>query len=171
MDNELSQEKEIFEKIKDKFKCEGNIQRAKRVWVSIDKNELLDCSKWLKKEGFVHLSAISVSDWLEEKKFKLDYFLWSFQDKILLVLTVNIDREEASIDSVVSIWGDNAQAHEREAWEFFKIDFKGNQNLIPLFTDNWQGPPPFRKDFDWHEYIRENYYSKDNERERGYYED
>ena len=171
MGKTLSNEKEILEKIKDKFNRKGVIQKAKRVWVAIDKEELLTCSKWLKKEGFIHLSAISVSDWLEEKKFKLDYFLWSFQDKILLVLTVNIDRQEAIVDSVVSIWGDNAQAHEREAWEFFKIDFKGNQNLIPLFTDNWQGSPPFRKDFDWHKFVRENYYSKDNERERVYYED
>ena len=172
MDKTLSNEKEILEKIKDKFKYEGNIQRAKRVWVSInDKNELLTCSKWLKKEGFIHLSAISVSDWLEEKKFKLDYLLWSFQDKNLLVLTVKIDREKPIIDSVTSVWGNNAQAHEREAWEFFKIDFKGNKNLTPLFTDSWQGPPPFRKDFDWHKYVRENHYNKNNERERGYYED
>jgi len=160
MDKTLSKEKEILEKIKDKFKCEGNIQREKRVWVSInDKDDLLACSRWLKKEGFIHLSAISVSDWLEEKKFKLDYILWSFQDKIVLVLTV------------LSVWGNNAQAHEREAWEFFRIDFEGNQKLIPLFTDDWQGPPPFRKDFDWHKYVRENYYNKEDERDRGYYED
>jgi len=171
MDNALSQEKEILEKIKNEFKREGVVQKAKRVWVSIDKDQLLTCSKWLKKEGFIHLSAISVSDWLEEKKFKLDYLLWSFQEKILLVLTVKIDRKKPIIDSVISIWENNAQVHEREAWEFFGIDFKGNQNLTPLFTDNWQGPPPFRKDFDWQKYVRENHYNKDNERERGYYED
>jgi NADH-quinone oxidoreductase subunit C len=171
LSKELSKEKEILEKIKNKFKCEGEIQRAKRVWVSINNDELLACSQWLKKEGFIHLSAISVSDWLEEKKFKVDYLLWSFQDKVLLVMTVKIDRKKPIIDSVISIWGNNAQAHEREAWEFFGIDFKGNQKLIPLFTDNWQGPPPFRKDFDWHKYVRENYYNEDNERERGYYGD
>ena len=171
MNQAISKEEEILNKVKERFKCEGNIQKEKRVWISISKGELIDCSKWLKEEGFIHLSAISVSDWLEEKQFKLDYILWSFQDKIILVLTVKINREEPIIDSVFSIWGNNAQAHEREAWEFFKIDFKGNQKLIPLFTDNWQGPPPFRKDFDWHEYVRENYYNKDNERDRGYHED
>ncbi|MEA2021909.1 MAG: NADH-quinone oxidoreductase subunit C, partial [Candidatus Caldatribacteriota bacterium] len=56
-------------------------------------------------------------------------------------------------------------------WEFFGIDFKGNSNLIPLFTENWQGPPPFRKDFNWQEYVRNKYYKKENKRERGYYED
>lgn len=171
MNQAISKEEEILNKVKERFKCEGNIQKEKRVWISISKGELIDCSKWLKEEGFIHLSAISVSDWLEEKQFKLDYILWSFQDKIILVLTVKINREEPIIDSVFSIWGNNAQAHEREAWEFFKIDFKGNQKLIPLFTDNWQGPPPFRKDFDWHEYVRENYYNKNDERDRGYYED
>ncbi|MBN2395480.1 MAG: NADH-quinone oxidoreductase subunit C, partial [Candidatus Atribacteria bacterium] len=101
----------------------------------------------------------------------IDYLLWSYLDNIMVILTVKIDRENPVIDSIVPLWGDNAQAHEREDWEFFGINFKGNKNLIPLFTDEWQGPPPFRKDFDWHKYVRENYYSENNERERGYYYD
>jgi len=78
MDQTLTKEKEILEKIKDKFKCEGNIQREKRIWVSLNNNDdLLACSRWLKKEGFIHLSAISASDWLEEKKFKLYFMVFS----------------------------------------------------------------------------------------------
>jgi len=168
---DFKKEKIILEKIKRKFGPEGIIQRAHRVWVSIDKEELLDWAKWLKQEGFVHLSAISVSDWIEEKKYKVAYLLWSFKDNVLLVLTTKIDRENPVIDSVIPLWGSNAQSHERENWEFFGINFKGNSNLIPLFTENWQGPPPFRKDFDWQEYVRDNYYNKENKRERGYYED
>ncbi len=171
MKSDLKKEKTILEKIKRKFGREGTIQRAHRIWISIDKEELLDWAKWLKQEGFIHLSAISVSDWLEEKKYKIAYLLWSFKDNILFVLTTKIDRENPIIDSIIPLWGNNAQAHERENWEFFGINFKGNHNLIPLFTENWQGAPPFRKDFNWQEYVRDNYYSKENKRERGYYED
>lgn len=170
MNQILSKENELIEKIRGKLNLEGKIQKEKRIWIPIDKSELLECLKWFKREGFIHLSAISVSDWLEEKKFKIDYLLWSYRDKIMVVLTAKIDRENPIIDSAISVWGDNAEAHEREAWEFFGINFKGNENLIPLFTDQWQGPSPFRKDFDWHQYVRENYYHKENERERGYYD-
>ncbi|HDK26653.1 MAG TPA: NADH-quinone oxidoreductase subunit C [Candidatus Atribacteria bacterium] len=171
MKSDLKKEKTILEKIKRKFGREGTIQRAHRVWISIDKEELLDWAKWLRQEGFIHLSAISVSDWLEEKKYKVAYLLWSFEDNILLVLNTKIDRENPVIDSIIPLWGNNAQAHERENWEFFGINFKGNPNLIPLFTENWQGAPPFGKDFNWQEYVRDEYYNKENKRERGYYED
>jgi len=47
--------------------------------------------------------------------------------------------------------------HEHEAWELFKIIFKGNPMLKPLFLEEWNGPPPFRKDFNWREYVKEKY--------------
>ena len=34
------------------------------------------------------------------------------------------------------------------------IVFDGNKNLTPLFLEDWDGPPPFRKDFNWREYVR-----------------
>jgi len=139
MNSDLASEKRISEKVKKKFNQDVIIQKRKRIWMTIEKNnELLYCAKWLKDEGFIHLSAISVSDWLKEKKFKLDYILWSFEEKVIFILTIKIDRDNPVIDSVISIWRNNAQAHEREAWEFFGIYFKGNPNLKPLFTDNWQ---------------------------------
>ncbi|MBN2395709.1 MAG: NADH-quinone oxidoreductase subunit C, partial [Candidatus Atribacteria bacterium] len=95
----LSKEKEIAEKISKRFNREVRIQNEKRVWVSIEKDELLEFLKWLKQEGFLHLSAISVSDWLAEKQFKIDYLLWSYLDNIMVILTVKIDRENPVIDS------------------------------------------------------------------------
>ena len=168
---DLKSENQLLEKIKNKFNQKGEIQRKKRVWIPIESQQLLTWASWIKKEGFNHLSAISVSDWLAEKQFKIDYILWSFRDKLILILTTKIDRDHPIIDSVMPVWGNNAQSHEREAWEFFGIHFKNNPDLTPLFTDDWHGPPPFKKDFDWHQFVRENYYSKENERERGYYDD
>ena len=40
-----------------------------------------------------------------------------------------------------------------------------------LFLEDWEGPPPFRKDFDWGKYVREKYYNKKNERENIYFEE
>jgi NADH:ubiquinone oxidoreductase subunit C len=36
--------------------------------------------------------------------------------------------------------------------------------------ENWEGPNPFRKDFNWREYVRNKFYDKKNEREKVYYD-
>ena len=51
----------------------------------------------------------------------------------------------------------------------FGVEFQGNPDLSPLFLEDWEGPPPFRKDFDWRAYVREKYYREDREEDRGYY--
>ena len=118
----------------------------------------------------MHLSAISVTDWVEKGKYELTYHLWSYEDKMLVTVKTKIDRDRPVIDSVAPIWKENAQIHERELHELFGVDFKGNSDLSPLFLEDWSGPPPFKKDFDWREYVRKEFYDRENERERVYYE-
>ena len=163
-------EVEILEEIASKFEVKGEMRRKRRIWLDAGTENLIALSQWLKEQGFEHLSAISVTDWLAEGKFEVTYHLWSHQHKILLTLKINIDRENPVVDSVTSIWGESAQIHEREMHELFGVEFKGNTNLTPLFLEDWSGTPPFRKDFDWRAYVREKYYDKTNERERSYYD-
>ena len=165
-----TKETELLDEIKSKFKVDGRIQRKQRIWVSSDENRLMEMTKWLKERGFVHLSALSVTDWIEEGNYEITYHLWSYKEKILVTVKTKIDRKNPSIDSVTPIWKENAQIHERELHELFGVKFKGNPDLSPLFLEDWQGPPPFRKDFDWREYVREKYYDKENEREIVYYD-
>ena len=163
------QEVEILDRITSAFGIKGEVRRRGRIWLDAPREGLVDFCKWLKEQGFQHLSAISAIDWLEEGKYELAYHLWSYQDKVLLTLKVKVDRQNAVIDSVTEIWNENAQAHEREIHELFGIEFDGNPNLTPLFLEDWEGPPPFRKDFDWREYVRDKYYDRANERESSYY--
>ena len=163
-------EVEILDEIASRFGVKGEMRQKRRMWLDASGEALITLCQWLKSQGFAHLSAISVTDWLAEGKFAITYHLWCDQDKILLTLKIKIDREKPVIDSVTSIWDGSAQIHEREMHELFGIEFEGNTNLTPLFLEDWQGPPPFRKDFDWKEYVREKYYDKANERERSYYD-
>lgn len=167
----MAAEKEIgiLDSIASAFGIKGEVRRRGRIWLDAPTEGLVDFCKWLKEQGFQHLSAISAIDWPEEGKYELAYHLWSYQDKVLLTLKVKIDRQNAIIDSVTEIWNENAQAHEREIHELFGIEFEGNPNLTPLFLEDWEGPPPFRKDFDWREYVRDKYYDRANERESSYY--
>ena len=165
-----NKETELLDEIKTMFKADGRVQRARRIWVSTDQNKLIEMCKWLKEQGFIHLSAISVTDWLKKGDYEITYHLWSYADKILVTVKTRIDRNKPIIESVTKIWGENAQIHERELHELFGVKFKGNQDLFPLFLEDWQGPAPFRKDFNWRDYVRDKFYDKKNEREEVYYD-
>ena len=163
-------ERDILEKISQKFKIEGEIKSNQRIWISVDKGILIKLCKLVKDQGFVHLSAISVTDWLDEGKYEVVYLLWSYADKILLGIKTKIERDDPVIDSVVPVWMESAQIHERELHELFGVVFEGNSDLAPLFLEDWDGPPPFRKDFDWRKYVREEYYDEENVREGVYFD-
>jgi len=87
-----------------------------------------------------------------------------------LTIKTRINRDKPTIDSVVSIWEDNAQIHERELHELFGVEFKNNPNLTPLFLEDWNNTPPFRKDFNWRDYVRDEFYNKENKREEPYWD-
>jgi NADH-quinone oxidoreductase subunit C len=163
-------EKDILDRIIQKFDVEGEVKRKQRIWISVDEKILVKLCKWVKDQGFVHLSAISVTDWLDEGTYEIVYILWSYRDKVLLGVKTKVDRDNPIIDSVVPIWMESAQIHERELHELFGVIFEGNPDLAPLFLEDWEGPPPFRKDFDWREYVREEYYDEENVRERVYFD-
>jgi NADH-quinone oxidoreductase subunit C len=160
---------EILDKIALEFKIKGEVRR-KGIWLDTPTEGFVDLCKWLKEQGFEHLSAISAIDWPGEGMYGLAYHLWSYLDKTLITLKVKIDRQNAVMDSVTEVWDGSAQAHEREIHELFGIKFEGNNNLTPLFLEDWEGLPPFRKDFNWREYVGEKYYDRHNERERVYYD-
>lgn len=111
------------------------------------------------------------SDWLEKGIYELTYHAWSYADKLLLTIKTEIDRDKPTVTSTIPIWDENAQIHERELHELFGVDFEGNPDLAPLFLEDWDGPPPFRKDFNWREYVRNKYYDKKNDREKPYFEE
>ena len=166
----IKKETELLDEIKSKYKLEGKIQKERRICISITKNNLIAILKELKNLGFIHLSSISVTDWLDEGNYEITYHLWSYDDKILFTVKTKISRDKPEIQSVTPIWEENAQIHERELHELFGVKFKGNLDLSPLFLEDWRGPPPFRKDFNWREYVKENYYDIGNKRETVYYD-
>ena len=150
----------LLNEIKSKFGADGRVQSRQRIWVLIDENKLIEICKWLKEQSFAHLSAISVTDWLKDGKYELTYHLWSYNEKMLVTVKTKIDRNTPAIKSVTPIWKESAQIHERELHELFGVKFKGNPDLSPLFLENWRGPSPFKKDFDWREYVQEKFYNK-----------
>jgi len=118
----------------------------------------------LKDMGFDHCSDVTLVDYINDGEFEVIYHLWSHGRKIRAVVKVRIPRESPTIASIVDLWK-GAQIHEREGHELFGVVFDGNPDLSPLFLEDWEELPPFRKDFDIREYVKREYYGED----KGYF--
>ena len=60
---------------------------------------------------------------------------------ILVLVSTKIEKENASIDSLVSIFA-GSNWHEREAYEMFGIDFVNHPNLTKIYLpDAYEGNP------------------------------
>jgi len=162
---------ELLKAVASRFTVEApRVAPDRSVWISVAKSDLADLQAFLKREGFDHCSAISVTDWPDEDQFEITYHLWSYGRRTLVTVKTRIDRTQATVDSAIPLWGPSAAIHERELHELFGVRFEGNTDLAPLFLENWNGPPPFRKDFDWRKHVRETHYDEGDPRDRSYWD-
>lgn len=124
------------------------------IFIEIEKEHYISIAKYLKNQGFKRLLTVSAIDWIDEEKFEI-YFIAHNPDKGLYAkVSTKIPRNNPIIPSLSLVW-ENSLMHERETWELFGVTFTGNDSLKPLFLEDWNGPPPFRKDFNWREYVKE----------------
>ena len=156
----MGKEQRILRELISKFDVKGFVQRERRIWLEVDKEKLIELCAFARNMGFTHVSAISLTDWIHKGIYEVTYHLWSYSYRVLLTIKTTVDRNNPRLKSVSPIWDKSAQIHERELHEMFGIIFEGNPDLTPLFLEGWRGPPPFRKDFNWREYVQENYYAK-----------
>ncbi|MFQ6105623.1 MAG: NADH-quinone oxidoreductase subunit C [Candidatus Hydrothermarchaeaceae archaeon] len=136
-----------LEELKNRFPdavVEIKTQRERRLWATVKREALLEVCRYLKEQGFDHISSVSGVDYAE--RFEAVFHLWSYSKKKLLSLKVPLPKDDPTIDSVTSIWR-GADWHEREAYDMFGIIFKGHPNLTRiLLPEDFEGHP-FRKDY------------------------
>jgi len=126
------------------------------LFISVSKEKYSAIANYMKKQKFTRLLTVSAIDWIEKEEFEVYFLIHNLEENIYAKISTRIPRNAPEIDSLASIWKNSAM-HERETWELFGITFKGNNMLKPLLTENWKSPPPFRKDFNWREYVKEKY--------------
>ena len=134
-----------------------------RVIVTSRKDQVISILSFLKNKGFNHLALISCVDWIKDKEFEVVYIISSYlqntdeyrdENRLHITLKTRISREEPKVISVIPIF-ENAEPYEREIHELFGVNFEGHPRLTPLFLENEYEIPPFRKDFDTREYVKE----------------
>ncbi len=131
------------------------INRRGRLSVLARKETIKDIAAWLQRFGFDHTIAVSGVDYPGEKRIEVVYFLSSYSrddlKDLVLSLKVQVDRENPSLATLTSVW-ESANFFERETYEMFGVNFEGHPNLQKLLLqDNWDGPPPLRKDLTFSE--------------------
>jgi NADH-quinone oxidoreductase subunit C len=129
---------------------EVKVTRRGRIYLAARKETVREVAVWLQGFGFDHTIAVSGVDHPTEKKIEVLYFLSSYSredlKRVVVSLTVQLDRENPSLPTLTPVW-ESANFFEREAYEMFGVNFEGHPNLQKLLLqDNWDGPPPLRKD-------------------------
>lgn len=124
--------------------------------IEVSKEDYLKVARRLKEKGFRRLVTVSAVDWIEAGTFEVYFVVHNLDENAYIKVTTRIPRDDPEVASLSDIWV-NASMYEREGWELFGVDFDGNAVLKPLFLEDWVGPPPFRKDFNWREYVKENF--------------
>ncbi|MBZ4662896.1 MAG: dehydrogenase (ubiquinone) 30 kDa subunit [Caloramator sp.] len=122
-----------------------------QIALAVKKENLLNDLIFLRSIGFEHLSFITAVDFIDEGEFEVVYHIWSYTHKIHILVKVRVDRNNPVVPTVINLW-EQAQFYEQEVHEFFGIKFEGNNDLSPLFLENWVDIPPLRKDFDTREF-------------------
>lgn len=147
----------IFDKI------EVDVSKKNRIVILSKKEAVLAILSYLKNHTCNHLAIISCVDWIQEKALELVYILSAYMkedksytenEKMNIILKTRIPRNKPKFLSVISIF-ENAEPYEREIHELFGVHFEGHPRLTPLFLEREYKIPPFRKDFDTREYVKD----------------
>ena len=134
-----------------------------RLKINAEKEEVISILSYLKNKRYGHLALISCVDWMEEKEFELIYILSAYlarddeytdRERLNIIIKTRIPRDNPEFLSVIPVY-ENAEPYEREIHELFGIIFSGHPRLIPLFLEREYEIPPFRKDFDTRQYVKD----------------
>jgi len=130
------------------------IQSAKfdrgEISVTLDRAFIRPACETLKsapETQFNFLSDLTCVDWYpSEPRFEVIYHLFSIPRKERLRLKVRLPADDASVESLTSLWP-GADLFEREVFDLFGVRFLGHPNLRRLMMpEDWQGHP-LRKDY------------------------
>ncbi len=94
--------------------------------------------------AFDYLADIAAVDW--QDRIEVIYRLTALARNEKVVLRADLDRDQAEVDSVTSVWK-GADFQEREVYDLMGVTFTGHPDLRRiLLPDDWEGHP-LRKDY------------------------
>jgi len=112
------------------------------------------------RERFTHLVFFTAVDYIENGQFQLTYMLHNYSTGINLAVLVFIDRDNAEMESIHTLWK-QARVFQQELREMFGITFPGSPRIEEDFAlEGWQNMPPMRRDFNTREYAEATFFPR-----------
>jgi NADH-quinone oxidoreductase subunit C len=153
---------ELFERLQKNFDAvDYREQKPELAFVAVPKDKAEMTLRHLRDhEGYAHLSFFTTTDYIERGVFRLIYMLHNYETKHDLGVHVEIDRENAVMESIHELWA-QAKDYQREMKEMYGIDFPGSPGVDDNFMlEGWKDIPPMRKEFDTHEYVERTFFAR-----------
>jgi NADH-quinone oxidoreductase subunit C len=154
--------KTLLSTLKERFDITGHtLQRENELFVTIPRIRAVELVTYLRdREGFAHLVLLTAVDWIEDGVFQLTYLLNNPDKKVDIGVRTLVERDNATMDTAHHLWAHMA-TYQRELYEMFGISFPGSPRLKePFVLEDWDGPPPYRRDFDTKKYAEETYFPR-----------
>ncbi len=145
------EKKKITEILKERFqeKIKETSAQFGDATVVIDRDFLIDLSKFLMKESYAYTMLLDMTcvDYLgDDLRFEMVYHLFSITNNDRVRIKVRLSEKDLKIDSLTPLWK-NANWLEREIFDMFGVHFEGHPYLERLFMyDGFEGHP-LRKDY------------------------
>ncbi|USH00323.1 NADH-quinone oxidoreductase subunit C [Thermococcus argininiproducens] len=158
----LEKEENILRQILEKAPyAEGKVRRARRIEFRIPAERIREFLTLLKESNFETMMQITAVDWIKDGEIELVYQMWSYTHAVHAFVKTRIPREveKAKVPSVKDIYP-VAETYERDAHEFYKVYFEGNEKLeMPwiLEDEDREAGVCHRKDFDMLNYVKRKY--------------
>jgi NADH-quinone oxidoreductase subunit C len=132
-------------------------KRSRRIRVDLNADAVPALLELLRgRASYVHLSAITCVDWIDEGQFELVYHVWSYEMQSLVSAHTRIPRDPGVYISVYDIYPP-AAFFERDIHEMFGVFFEGSPDMDKFILTEWDGPPPMRKDFDSEKWVNDHF--------------
>jgi len=144
---------EIAEKIKEQFPDEVVEVTSFRDQVSVivKKDRVVDICRYLHDDpqlDFKYLTDLCGVDYhgKKEPRFEVVYHFYSIRRRQRIRIKAQVPEDDPHIRTVTSLWA-GAEWHERECYDMYGIEFRGNPDLRRiLMPEDWEGYP-LRKDY------------------------
>jgi NADH-quinone oxidoreductase subunit C len=115
--------------------------------ITVARENIIATCEALRQAAYNFLEDVTAVDWYpSEPRFQITYHMLSHALKRRVRIVVRLASDDASVDSITSIWP-AANFYEREVFDLFGVHFGGHPNLRRLMMpEDWKGHP-LRKDY------------------------
>jgi len=127
------------------FKGADYTLRGYHAEASVGPDQVVWAAEQMDHEGFA-LDTITGVDWLAEGQIEVVYDYFHPLKTLRAVVRTRVPRDNAAVPTISTVFP-GANWHEREAHDFFGVQFVGHPNLTPFLLPEDATYHPLRKDF------------------------